>query len=72
VYQYQKKAKKCKNLRSSGIASGSSALSYLTFVGAVITLGKISWMMGEKSNRIQNLTKRRRKRRHLNTSISVQ
>jgi len=42
VYQYQKKAKKCKNLRSSGIASSSSALSYLTFVGAVITLGKNS------------------------------
>ena len=26
VYQYQKKQKKCKNLRSSGIASGGNAL----------------------------------------------
>ena len=40
VYQYQKKAKKCKNLRSQGIANGSNALSYMSFVAAVITLGK--------------------------------
>ena len=40
VYQYQKKAKKCKNLSSHGIATGSNAVSYLTFVAAVITLGK--------------------------------
>ena len=38
VYQYQKKQKKCKNLRSYGLASGSNALSYMSFVAAVITL----------------------------------
>merc|ERR1711979_123119 len=38
VYQFQKKPKKCKNLRSYGIASGSNALSYMSFVAAVITL----------------------------------
>ena len=38
VYQFQKKAKKCKNLRSYGVASGSNALSYMSFVAAVITL----------------------------------
>ena len=40
VYQYQKKAKKCKSLRSQGVASGSNALSYMSFVAAVITLGE--------------------------------
>ena len=40
VYQYQKKAKKCKSLRSHGVASGSNALSYMSFVAAVITLGE--------------------------------
>ncbi|XP_023349347.1 GATA zinc finger domain-containing protein 15 [Eurytemora carolleeae] len=38
VYQYQKKAKKCKNVQSSGIASGSNSLSYMSFVAAIITL----------------------------------
>ena len=38
VFQYQKKPKKCKNLRSYGLASGSNALSYMSFVAAVITL----------------------------------
>ena len=38
VLQYQKKAKKCKNVKSSGVASGSNAVSYMSFVGAVITL----------------------------------
>lgn len=38
VYQFQKKQKKCKNLRSYGIASGSNALSYMSFVASVITL----------------------------------
>ena len=38
MYQFQKKAKKCKNLRSYGVASGSNALSYMSFVAAVITL----------------------------------
>merc|ERR1712142_705015 len=38
VYQFQKKQKKCKNLRSYGIASGSNALSYMSFAAAVITL----------------------------------
>ena len=38
VFQYQKKQKKCKNLRSYGLASGSNALSYMSFVAAVITL----------------------------------
>ena len=38
VFQYQKKQKKCKNLRSYGIASGSNALSYMSFVASVITL----------------------------------
>ena len=38
VYQFQKKAKKCKNLRSYGVASGANALSYMSFVAAVITL----------------------------------
>merc|ERR1712043_34408 len=38
VYQFQKKQKKCKNLRSYGVASGSNALSYMSFVAAVITL----------------------------------
>ena len=38
VFQYQKKAKKCKNVKSSGVASGSNAVSYMSFVGAVITL----------------------------------
>jgi len=38
VFQYQKKAKKCKNLRSYSIASGGNALSYMTFVASIITL----------------------------------
>merc|ERR1712061_600706 len=38
VSQYQKKQRKCKNLRSYGIASGSNALSYMSFVASVITL----------------------------------
>ena len=38
VLQYQKKAKKCKNVKRSGVASGSNAVSYMSFVGAVITL----------------------------------
>ena len=38
MYQFQKKAKKCKNLHSYGVASGSNALSYMSFVAAVITL----------------------------------
>ena len=38
VFQYQKKQKKCKNLKSHGIASGSNALSYMSFVASVITL----------------------------------
>ena len=38
VYQFQKKQRKCKNLRSYGIASGSNALSYMSFVASVITL----------------------------------
>ena len=38
VFQFQKKPKKCKNLRSYGLASGSNALSYMSFVAAVITL----------------------------------
>jgi len=37
VYQFQKKQRKCKNL-SYGIASGSNALSYMSFVASVITL----------------------------------
>ena len=35
MYQFQKK---CKNLRSYGVASGSNTLSYMSFVAAVITL----------------------------------
>ena len=38
VYQFQKKQRKCKNLRSYGIASGGNALSYMSFVASVITL----------------------------------
>jgi len=38
VYQFQKKQRKCKNLKSYGIASGSNALSYMSFVASVITL----------------------------------
>lgn len=38
VYQYQKKPRKCANLRSQGIANGSNALSYMSFVAAIITL----------------------------------
>ena len=36
--QYQPKRKKCKHLRSYGVASGASAASYMTFVAAVVTL----------------------------------
>jgi|688.fasta_scaffold1048728_1 hypothetical protein len=37
-FQFQPKRKKCKNVKSQGVASGSNAVSYMSFVGAVITL----------------------------------
>ena len=72
VYQYQKKPRKCANLRSQGsfqhsnailfrfnseyntfvpgIANGSNALSYMSFVAAIITLGKL---ISSKNNNIR-------------------
>ena len=36
--QYTPPKKKCKQLQSLGVASGANALSYMSFVAAVITL----------------------------------
>ena len=38
IFQYTPPKKKCKQLQSLGVASGANALSYMSFVAAVITL----------------------------------